>query len=73
MPEPRTHNSVLNDIREHHERHRHAFDGLTACCFIGGAVDIALMDAHERYASCGTNGGVRCDVTEGPCACGGWH
>ena len=20
-----------------------------------------------------TNGGVRCDVTSGPCACGAWH
>jgi len=27
----------------------------------------------EGDGSLGYNGGVACDVTDGPCACGGWH
>ena len=29
-----------------------------------------LMELEGRY---GTNGGVGCDVREGPCSCGAWH
>jgi len=36
-------------------------------------VDLSIMEAHRKHVDLGTNGGVRCDVTEGPCACGGWH
>lgn len=27
----------------------------------------------EGDGSLGYNGGIACDVTEGPCACGAWH
>jgi hypothetical protein len=68
-----TREEKLKEIKEHPERHRHTFDGLQACCFHGGALDLQLMEAHETHASLGTNGGRRCDVTRGPCSCGAWH
>ena len=40
---------------------------------INGCLDLRLMEAHSQYVDMGTNGGVQCDVTEGPCACGAWH
>ncbi len=63
----------LKDIQEHPENHRHGFGELQACCIVGGAIDLSLMEAHSKYADLGTNGGVRCDVVDGPCACGAWH
>lgn len=64
---------ILKDIIDHPERHRHTFNELTACCMIDGAVDLSLIEAHSQHVDLGTNGGVRCDTTEGPCACGAWH
>ncbi|OGZ33121.1 MAG: hypothetical protein A2V69_01740 [Candidatus Portnoybacteria bacterium RBG_13_40_8] len=69
----RTREGVLKDIKEHPENHHHDFDGLHACCVINGALDTLLMEAHQKYANLGTNGGQPCDVTEGPCSCGAWH
>lgn len=69
----RTRENVLEDIRVHPENHRHNFSELQACCTIGGAVDVGLVDAHQEYAPVGRNGGRACDVTSGPCACGAWH
>lgn len=66
-----TREEKAQDIREHPERHRHNFEDLTKCCFVDGALDLSLMQMHEQHV--GRNGGVRCDVTEGPCACGAWH
>lgn len=63
----------FNDIKNHPENHRHDFHSLQRCCFVNGALDMALMQAHEDYASLGTNGGQRCDVKSGPCSCGAWH
>lgn len=63
----------IADIKEHPERHRHDFADLQRCCMDGGALNTALLQAHQDYAPVGTNGGVRCDVTSGPCSCGGWH
>jgi hypothetical protein len=63
----------LRDIKEHPERHKHDFAGLQRCCFVNGALDMRVLDAHETYASLGTNGGRRCDVSRGPCSCGAWH
>lgn len=40
---------------------------------VHGALDLRLMQAHQDYVNLGTNGGVKCDVVSGPCACGGWH
>jgi len=69
----RTREDILKDLREHPERHRHDFLGLTACCMINGALDISLTEAHSQYVNLGTNGGVSCDVSSGPCACGARH
>lgn len=63
----------LKHIKEHPELHRHDFNGLQACCFINGAMDLGVIDAHSENVNMGTNGGVRCDVRSGPCACGAWH
>ena len=63
----------LKDIREHPEKHRHDFGELQSCCVIDGVLDTAVMEAHSVYASQGTNGGRRCDVSSGPCSCGAWH
>jgi len=62
----------LKDIREHPENHRHDFNGLQNCAFIDGAIDASVMQAHEGLIG-HTNGGRRCDVSTGPCACGAWH
>ena len=61
------------DIIDHPERHRHDFDGLQRCCFVDGAMDLYLLELHSRSAPFGRNGGIACDVTSGPCACGAWH
>ncbi len=36
-----------------------------------GHVDLQVLQSYE--GSCGSNGGVGCDVTVGPCSCGAWH
>ena len=46
---------------------------MQACCTKDGVIDMSIMDAHGKYVDLGTNGGVKCDVAEGPCSCGGWH
>lgn len=63
----------LLDIQAHPENHRHTIDELVACCTIKGVHDIGLMEAHGEFASVGVNGGINCDVTSGPCACGATH
>jgi hypothetical protein len=65
-----TRDEKLKDIREHPENHMHDFDGLQRCCFINGALDLALMEEHPAH---GYNGGQKCDVSRGPCSCGAWH
>ena len=62
----------LIDIKLNPQRHQHAFPELQSCCFIDGAIDTELIDAHSHVLN-RTNGGVRCDVARGPCACGAWH
>lgn len=61
---------LLVEIRKRPELHRHNFDGLTSCCMVRGAISLQIMDAHEGI--CGQNGS-KCDVTSGPCSCGGTH
>jgi len=68
-----TREEKIADIKEHPERHRHTYDRLLRCCMRDGAIDTGIMQAHQDYASVGTNGGQRCDTTEGPCSCGAWH
>lgn len=63
----------LADIRTNPDRHRHAtFDDIAACAMDPECqcVNLAIIDAHEGLMG-GPTG--RCDVKEGPCACGGWH
>ena len=68
-----TREEKLKEIKERPELHRHTFEALQRCCMHAGALDMQIMEAHETHASVGTNGGRRCDVTSGPCACGAWH
>lgn len=63
----------LEDLKKNPQNHRHDYNGLVSCCMINGAIDLSLMDAHSQYVDMGTNGGVRCDTSSGPCACGAWH
>lgn len=69
----RTYESVLQDLKDHPEKHKHNWGDLAQCCMIGGALDITLMDLHSQLVDLGTNGGVRCDTIKGPCACGAFH
>ncbi len=64
---------VLEDIKDHPENHIHNMDALMACSMINGAIDSGLLDAHSKYVDLGSNGGIRCDVIDGACACGSWH
>lgn len=41
------------------------------CMNDDGSISISKM--QELEGSCGYNGSKGCDVTEGPCSCGGWH
>lgn len=67
-----THVELLKDIKEHPEKHRHGdTNGVMSCSMINGAIDLEILDAHA--GTYGTNGGVKCDVGSGPCACGAWH
>lgn len=68
-----THDEKLKDIKEHPKNHRHTFNALQQCCMVDGVMHLDLIDAHGKYVDLGTNGGVKCDVTTGPCACGAWH
>lgn len=62
----------LKNIREHPELHRHAdMNGVHSCAFIGGAISMRIVEAHEGLH--GSNGGRGCDVSSGPCSCGAWH
>jgi len=63
----------LEDIKNNPHKHKHTFAGLLHCCGTDRGMDGGLMEAHERYASMGSNGGRACDVMSGPCACGAWH
>lgn len=70
----KTHESVLRHIKEFPEEHLHDYEGLIACGTINGAIDALILEAHsEMHPSLGSNGGIRCDVMSGPCACGAWH
>lgn len=60
-------------ITKHPERHLHDFEKLIECCMVDGVIDTKLMQAHSDYVDFGSNGGRKCDVLSGPCACGAWH
>jgi hypothetical protein len=59
------------EIINNPEKHKHSYTELIACCAHEGAINSMLMQAHEGYL--GSNGGVNCDVVNGPCKCGAWH
>lgn len=70
----------MRELKEFPENHLHKdLNELHACCMItpgdGGtpALDLSLIQAHSDYCAVGFNGGSRCDVLDGPCACGAWH
>ena len=63
----------IEDIKAHPEKHRHDYQGLIQCCFVNGCINTMLMSSHSKHAPVGKNGGILCDVTEGPCSCGSWH
>lgn len=67
----RTAAEIIREIKEHPERHRHDFVSLQQCCMIDGALDLAVMEAHEGIYK--RDGRGRHDVSSGPCSCGGWH
>jgi hypothetical protein len=65
---------LLRDIKNNPDKHRHGdLNGISRCSMVDGKLDTEVFEAHEKYASYGTNGGVRCDVASGPCSCGAWH
>ena len=64
---------LLEDIKNHPERHKHKYSELLSCCTINNIIDFNLIEAHSEFVNLGTNGGVKCDTIEGPCACGAWH
>ena len=37
-----------------------------------GVIDLSIIDKASEGPG-PTNGGIRCDVSEGPYACGAWH
>lgn len=64
--------AILKEIKEHPEKHKHYdMSELRVCSTIEGAIDMSIMLAHEGLL--GHNGGVGCDVRNGPCSCGAWH
>lgn len=73
MTHKKWHEKKLLDIKSHPEKHKHSFENLQICCINKGAIDMRVMDAHAEYVDLGTNGGISCDTTSGPCACGAWH
>lgn len=64
---------MVEDIKQHPEKHRHDFAGLQRCCLIDGALDMMVMETHSKYVVTGRNGSSKCDVTSGPCSCGAYH
>jgi hypothetical protein len=68
-----TREELINDIKNHPENHKHSFEELQNCCDINGIIDSYIMKLHSDHVDLGTNGGIRCDVVSGPCACGAWH
>ena len=64
---------LLPDIKNNPEKHIHTMEGLWRCCTIDGFVDKALMDAHCDIDLGTADTGVKCDMADGPCACGAWH
>ena len=66
-----TYKEKLKDIKENPSKHKHTFAGLLYCCGTDKGINGALMEAHELYVKVRENS--RCDVIEGPCACGAWH
>ena len=67
MKRKKSTNLRMQDIQSHPEKHKHDFNG-----YMIEAFDLSLLEAHKKL-NIGMNGGERCDVVKGPCACGVWH
>lgn len=65
--------AVIEEIKQHPEKHVHEMNALLVCASFNGAINTAVLTAHADYLDFGTNGGVKCDVVLGPCSCGAWH
>ena len=64
----------IENIKNNPEEHKHTYDDLITCCRApDGSLDLSIIDIHSKYVDLGTNGGIKCDTIEGPCACGAWH
>lgn len=63
----------ITHIAEHPSDHVHEYLELIECCTINGAIDTSLIEVHSKFVDLGSNGGIKCDSIEGPCACGAWH
>lgn len=68
-----TRTEILQEIRDAPEKHRHTYDDLQKCCIVNGALDVGLVDAHSGLATFPGDTRGKCDVFDGPCACGAWH
>ena len=62
-----TREEILKDIKENPDKHKHNFHELTHCCFVNGAIDLSIMEAHKNIFGRGH------DVKSGPCSCGATH
>lgn len=50
-----------------------SFTELTSRAQTESGIDLALIEELGRQGPVRYNGGIRCDVSRGPCACGAWH
>jgi hypothetical protein len=57
----------------HQEEALPDFLTLVAESRVPGGIDMARMEAAGSRGGGRTNGGIRCDVSRGPCACGAFH
>ncbi len=50
----------------------HFLDLLASARTASGGIDTMVIEAASDWSG-RTNGGIACDVSRGPCACGAWH
>lgn len=66
--------NLIAEIQARPELHQHTYWELIACCerVVPGVMDLNVMEAH-RAVHAQRNSRGKCDVYDGPCACGAWH
>lgn len=61
----------INDFSKKKKTETRTFNELINMCIDeNGVLDLSEVD---NLPAVGYNGGVKCDVTKGPCSCGAWH